>query len=591
MEQNFFLNVARSVTGYAWVDALDGFTKNNALAISQKYGFPDQLSCVLAARNVDESEAERFIDPKLRDLLPDPLLLTDMGKAAERIEVAIINREKVAIFGDYDVDGACSTAILARFLRFFGIVHRIYIPDRITEGYGPNALAMEALATEGYSLIITVDCGANSAEAIQAARHAGSDVVVLDHHQMDTVHSAANALVNPNRPDDLSDQGHLCAAGVVFLTLVQICRQLRNQVERLPDLLSYLDLVALATICDVVPLKGVNRAFVRKGLQVARMMNNCGLSKLVDAAKIGEPLNSFHLGYLLGPRINAGGRIGDQALGARLLTIDNEVEAQVIAEKLDRLNLERKDIELKHIAEAEANLISELEGGALPAVIVVSGADWHPGIVGLLSARIKERYQRPTIALAVKSDGRAIGSGRSIEGYDLGSAVRRAVEIQLAIKGGGHAMAAGITIANENIELFKRWMCEQASSQISTLDQRKTLKIDGVLSADSASEELYTLLEKAGPYGNGNPNPVFVVMNHRIIDIREIGKGHLALSLGNITGRRLKAIAFRAIGSPLGDFLLENRGSSVHVAGNLSINHWNGTASPQFRIIDAAITN
>ncbi|WP_273724081.1 single-stranded-DNA-specific exonuclease RecJ [Bartonella sp. AU18XJBT] len=586
----YFLNVESSACGQAWLDALDVQGINNARAISQKFGFPDQLARVLSARDVDESEAVAFINPTLRTLMPDPESFKDMQCAAERIVKALLNQEQVAVFGDYDVDGACSSALIARFFRYFGIEVKIYIPDRIVEGYGPNEQAMRMLVQEGARLIITVDCGANSPDAVKAARLAGADVVILDHHQMSEIHQEAVALVNPNRPDDFSKQGHLCAAGVVFVTLAWVHHLLRKKQfqGKLPDLLSMLDLVALATICDVVPLQGVNRAFVIKGLQVARSMHNLGMTALTKVARIGEPLNSFHLGFLLGPRINAGGRIGDQALGARLLSCENKDEADRIAEQLDRLNYERQEMENIQLAQAESYIASLYQDQEIPLSLVISHKEWHPGIIGILASRLKERFFCPVFAIALKEDGNGVGSGRSINGIDLGALVREAVTLNLLEKGGGHSMAAGITIQSTKIEIFRKWLEEKVFGMVSELRAKKSLSIDGSLSASGVNETLFELLEKAGPFGTGNATPVFVLPSHRLVNLSEVGKGHLRLIVSNIEGKKLQGIAFRAVGTSLGDFLFENIGEMIHLAGHLSLNYWNGTINPQLRVIDAA---
>ncbi|WP_375679196.1 MULTISPECIES: single-stranded-DNA-specific exonuclease RecJ [unclassified Bartonella] len=586
----YFLNVESSACGQAWLDALDVQGINNARAISQKFGFPDQLARVLSARDVDEAEAVAFINPTLRTLMPDPESFRDMQCAAERIVKALLNQEQVAVFGDYDVDGACSSALIARFFRYFGIEVKIYIPDRIVEGYGPNEQAMRMLVQEGARLIITVDCGANSPDAVKAARLAGADVVILDHHQMSEIHQEAVALVNPNRPDDFSKQGHLCAAGVVFVTLAWVHHLLRKKQFQgpLPDLLSMLDLVALATICDVVPLQGVNRAFVIKGLQVARSMHNLGITALTKVARIGEPLNSFHLGFLLGPRINAGGRIGDQALGARLLSCENKDEADRIAEQLDRLNQERQEMENIQLAQAESYIASLYQGQETPLSLVISHKEWHPGIIGILASRLKERFFCPVFAIALKEDGNGVGSGRSINGIDLGAIVREAVTLNLLEKGGGHSMAAGITIQSTKIEIFRKWLEEKVSLMVSQLRAKKSLSIDGSLSASGVNEALFELLEKAGPFGAGNATPVFVLPSHRLVNLSEVGKGHLRLIVSNVEGKKLQGIAFRAVGTSLGDFLFENIGEMIHLAGHLSLNYWNGTINPQLRVIDAA---
>lgn len=587
-EQNF-LGVARSAIGRRWIASLDREGVNDALTMSQKFGIAEPLARVLAARSIPEEEVLNYLDPTLKALTPDPATFVDMEKATERIVQAIDHKEKVAIFGDYDVDGACSSAILYQFLTFFGLDVDIYIPDRIVEGYGPNPQAMKMLSDNGASLIVTVDCGANSAEAIKAAREKGVDVVVLDHHQMGEVHEEAYALVNPNRPDDRSGQGYLCAAGLVFITVAWTLKKIRQQRKHrdLPDILCYLDLVALATVCDVVPLVGVNRAFVTKGLKVARMMSNPGIAALSRVARIGEPLNVFHLGFLLGPRINAGGRIGDQALGARLLTAKTEGEANAIAEELNTLNQERQAIEAKQLLEAESDLQS-LELDESPSVIVVSHEGWHPGIVGILAARLKEKFRCPTFAIAIKADGSATGSGRSIAGVNLGELVREAVELNLLEKGGGHAMAAGVTILKSKIDEFRKWLGQKLSARVNDLHAHETLSIDGLLSASGATKELYEMIEKAGPFGSGNPLPIFVLPSHRLSDVREVGSGHLLMSLSNIEGKKLKAIAFRAVGTDLGNFLISHLGKNIHIAGNLNLNYWNGQASPQLRVIDAA---
>ncbi|WP_375671117.1 single-stranded-DNA-specific exonuclease RecJ [Bartonella sp. SD1336NMGDW] len=586
----YFLNVESSACGQAWLDALDVKGINNARAISQKFGFPDQLARVLSARDVDEAEAVAFINPTLRTLMPDPESFRDMQCAAERIVKALLNQEQVAVFGDYDVDGACSSALIARFFRYFGIEVKIYIPDRIVEGYGPNEQAMRMLVQEGARLIITVDCGANSPDAVKAARLAGADVVILDHHQMSEIHQEAVALVNPNRPDDFSKQGHLCAAGVVFVTLAWVHHLLRKKQfqGQLPDLLSLLDLVALATICDVVPLQGVNRAFVIKGLQVARSMHNPGITALTKVARIGEPLNSFHLGFLLGPRINAGGRIGDRALGARLLSCENKDEADRIAEQLDQLNQERQEMENIQLAQAESYIASLYQDQEIPLSLVISHKEWHPGIIGILASRLKERFFCPVFAIALKEDGNGVGSGRSINGIDLGALVREAVTLNLLEKGGGHSMAAGITIQSTKIEIFRKWLEEKVSLRVSELHAKKSLSIDGSLSASGVNEALFELLEKAGPFGTGNATPVFVLPSHRLVNLSEVGKGHLRLIVSNVEGKKLQGIAFRAVGTSLGDFLFENIGEMIHLAGHLSLNYWNGTTNPQLRVIDAA---
>ncbi len=587
-----FLGVEQSATGLKWIDRLGPRETNVALAIAQNHGIPDLVTRVLAGRGVGLDDAAAFMEPTIKSLMPDPASLTDMEKAAERIARAVAKRERVAIFGDYDVDGACSSAILSRFLSHYGIANRIYIPDRIFEGYGPNPAAMQELAQQA-SLIVTVDCGTNSTAAIDAAKAASADVVVLDHHQVGgELPSAAHAVVNPNREDDLSGQGHLCAAGVVFLTLVQTLRTLRDQrmatAALAPDLLSLLDLVALATVCDVVPLKGLNRAFVVKGTLVARAQQNVGLAALARVARIGEPLNAFHFAYLIGPRINAGGRIGDAGLGARLLTLDDPNEAARIAAELDRLNQERQAMETVMLEQAEAEAMVELSAASGPAFVVTASDDWHPGIVGLIAARLKEKSRRPAFAIAFNANGTGSGSGRSINGFDLGKLVRNAVEQGLLVKGGGHAMAAGITVERAKLGALRAFFEANAGEMVGELRGNESLAVDGALSAAGATVALFELMERAGPYGSGHPQPVLVLPHHRLVDAREVGSSHIRATLAAADGTRISAMAFRATASPLGDFLFKHLGQTIHVAGNLSLNHWNGSTSAQFRILDAA---
>jgi single-stranded-DNA-specific exonuclease len=466
----------------------------------------------------------------------------------------------------------------------------IYIPDRIFEGYGPNPEAMRELAGRGATLIVTVDCGTNSPVAIDAGRQAGADVVVLDHHQLGGALPEAVAVVNPNREDDLSGQGHLCAAGVTFLALVQTARELRIRGNSdAPDLLGYLDLVALATVCDVVPLIGVNRAFVVKGLLAIRRQENAGIAALTRVSRIGEPVNTFHLSFLIGPRINAGGRIGDAALGSRLLATDDPVEAGRIAETLDRLNQERQTMEQEMLSEARAEADLELAAGDGPAVVVTASDKWHAGIVGLIASRLKDHARRPAFAVAFNANGIGTGSGRSVSGFDLGRLVRAAAAEGLIVKGGGHAMAAGITVERTKLGLLRAFFEERAAVEVVRLRTEESLEIDAALSAEGATLSLLDALEAAGPYGAAHAAPVLVLPRHRLVDVRFVGNGHIRAELQSASGGRLPAIAFRAENTAVGDFLIKNRGGTVHVAGSLAGNHWNGNRSTQFRIQDAAI--
>jgi single-stranded-DNA-specific exonuclease len=584
--QRAFLGVERSVSGQRWVSRLDQAGQNRALAISQVHGFSDLIARVLAGRGVTMDDAVAFLEPTIRSLMPDPDTLTDCSRAAARLAYAIRNRERVAIFGDYDVDGAASSALMFRFLRHFGVEAEIYIPDRIFEGYGPNPAAINQLIDNGARLIVTVDCGSTSHDSLAAAEARRIDVVVIDHHQVGAQLPPCVALVNPNREDDLSGQGHLCAAGVVFLVLVNAMRQLRESGDTRVasfDLLALLDLVALATVCDVVPLKGLNRAYVVKGLVAARHMQNPGLS-----AGLGGPVTPYHFGFLIGPRINAGGRIGDAALGSRLLTLDQENAAEQIAARLDELNRERQAMEIAMLAEAEAEALAEYGNGESASIIVTARENWHPGIVGLLAARLKEKFRRPAFAIAFDPNGKGTGSGRSISGFDIGRIIRAAVDAGLLAKGGGHAMAAGLTIERANLGRLRHFFEEKAEAAIKDLVSAETLKIDGALGAAGANLALIDQLEQAGPYGAGHPQPVFALPAHRLRDSRQVGANHVKITLEGQDGSRAEGIAFRALETPLGDLLLSGRGTSIHVAASISADLWQGTRRVQLRVIDAA---
>ncbi|WP_155294020.1 single-stranded-DNA-specific exonuclease RecJ [Rhizobium rhizogenes] len=589
--QRAFLGVERSVSGNRWVSRLDQAGQNRALAMAQTYGLPDLIARVLAGRGVGVDEAMAFLDPTIRSLMPDPYLLTDCEKAAGRLLRAVKTGETVAIFGDYDVDGAASSALLYRFLTHFGVPASIYIPDRIFEGYGPNPAAINQLIDNGATLIVTVDCGSTSFESLEAAKARNIDVVVIDHHQVAHELPHCHALVNPNREDDLSGQGHLCAAGVVFLVLVAALRQLREAGDarvRSIDLLAWLDIVALATVCDVVPLKGLNRAYVVKGLIAARHQGNPGLAALFRKAGLGGPVSPYHFGFLIGPRINAGGRIGDAALGARLLTLDDTSEAETIAEKLDELNRERQAMEAAMLQEAEAEALAEYGNGDGASVIVTARENWHPGIVGLIASRLKDKFRRPAFAIAFDPMGKGTGSGRSINGFDMGRMVRAAVDAGLLVKGGGHAMAAGLTVERGNLGKLRAFFTEKAERQVPGLVANETLKIDGALGASGATVDLIDQLETAGPYGSGHSQPIFALPSHRLRDSRLVGQSHIKVTLEAQDGGRLDGIAFRAAETPLGELLMSCRGSQIHVAGTLGADHWQGNRRVQLRVTDAA---
>jgi len=588
-----FPGTSRTASGRSWAYRLDERGEMLASALAQAHGLPDLVARVLAGRGVTLDAVEGFMTPRLRDLLPDPDTLRDMQPAVDRLVQAVHSREPVAIFGDYDVDGACSSALLASFLEACGVAVRIHIPDRITEGYGPNAQAIRALAEDGARLLVSVDCGTASHEPFAEARRLGLDVVVLDHHQAPEALPEVMALVNPNRQDDLSGLGHLCAAGVVFITLVGLNRALRNTghapAEEAFALMGALDLVALATVADVVPLIGLNRAFVRQGLTVMRQRGRVGLTALLDVAGLETAPQAWHLGFLVGPRINAGGRIGDAALGAKLLMTHDPGEAQRIAGVLDQLNRARQAIEQDAVAEPVAQAEAALHQDTQAALLVTSSPEWHPGIVGLAASRLKERFRRPAFAFAIDEAGIATGSGRSIIGADLGRAVRAAVDAGIARKGGGHAMAAGATVSADALGAFAAFITERLATDVADAADNDRLMLDAPLTAAGAQVALMDALDQAGPYGAGCPEPVFALTEHRIVSVREVGSnGHLRARLADGGGATIDAIAFRAAGTDLGNMIQGAVGTPLHVCGTLSRNAWGGRERVEMRLIDAA---
>jgi len=590
------LGVERSATGRAWRDRLDDRGNARALAMVQRHGLSELLARVVAGRGVEVDDVAGYLDPSLRTLLPDPYVVTDMEAAAVRIADAVVRGESIAIFGDYDVDGATSAALLASFLRSAGADPLIHIPDRIFEGYGPNVGAIQSLADRGARLLVTVDCGTTSLEPITQAKRMGLDVVVIDHHQADEVLPPAVAIVNPNRLDDLSKLTYLAAVGLVFLTIVAINRELRRRgfwtgARAEPDLLGFLDLVALGTVADVVPLKGLNRAFVAKGLLAMRRRERIGLTALMDVGRLSGPPESWHLGFLLGPRINAGGRIGRADLGVNLLLEQDSIEATRMAEELDRLNRERQAIEQATLGHAEAEAMAALGLEEKGAVVVTASEGWHPGIVGLVAARLKERFGRPAFAIALEPGDSGTGSGRSIAGVDLGRAVRQAVAEGLLVKGGGHAMAAGVTLRRSALAPFRAFLEDKLSHDVEVARRDNALLIDAAMTANAATSEFHAAIASAGPFGAGNPEPIVALPSHTIVFVEQVGQAHVRVRFKSGEGATINAIAFRAAGQNLGDALLKNRGQKVHVAGTLALDRWQGRERVQLRIIDVATTD
>ncbi|MFL6795795.1 MAG: single-stranded-DNA-specific exonuclease RecJ [Xanthobacteraceae bacterium] len=592
--RRLFLGVERSACGRAWRDRLDEQGQGRAVAIAQRHeDVPELLARILSGRGVDLADVATFLDPTVRALMPDPHTLSDMRSAAHRLADAVVQGEKVAILGDYDVDGATSAALLGRYLQRCGIIPLVHIPDRLFEGYGPNAEAVRALAGRGATLLVTVDCGTGSHEPLAEAQRLGLDVIVVDHHLADELLPPALAVVNPNRHDDMSGLGHLAAVGLVFMTLVALNRELRARgfwtIQRPePDLLSYLDLVALGTVADVVPLRGLNRAFVVKGLIALRRRDQPGLTALMDVARLAGPPESSHLGFMLGPRINAGGRIGRATLGTDLLMLDDASECARIAAELDRLNRERQSIELAAVAQAEAEAMAALGIEEKGAVVVTASEAWHPGVVGLVAARLRERFGRPAFAIAMDPNGSGTGSGRSIPGVDLGRAVRDAVGRGLLVKGGGHPMAAGVTLRAQQLTAFRAHLEDTLGAAVRAARLEDALLVDGAITAGAANKEILAIIARAGPFGAGNAEPVVVLPAHTLVHAEEVGQGHVRVRLRSGDGATIDGIAFRAGSQPLGRALMQGRGQSVHAAGTLCLDRWNGSERVQLRLLDVA---
>jgi single-stranded-DNA-specific exonuclease len=589
-----FLGVTLSATKKLWRDRLDARGAARALAIAQRYQLPEMLARVIAGRGIDIDAVDDFLDPTIRKLMPDPSTVTQMEAAAKRIADAAVRGEKIAIFGDYDVDGATSAALLAWHLRHCGLDPLIHIPDRIFEGYGPNVEAVRALAAKGATLLATVDCGTTSIEPLAEAKELGMDVVVIDHHQTGDELPVVDALVNPNRPDDLSGLGHLAAVGLVFVTLVAVNRELRarnfwTSEKPEPDLLGMLHHVALGTVADVAPLLGLNRAFVAKGLIAMRRRDHVGHTALMDVARLNGPPEAWHLGFMLGPRINAGGRIGRADLGVRLLLEGDVSEAAKIAAELDRLNIERRVIEQAAEAQAEAEAMAALGLEDKGAVIVTASEGWHPGVVGLVASRLKEKFSRPAFAIALEPGGLGTGSGRSIPGVDLGKAVRQAVHDGILLKGGGHAMAAGVTLKKERLAEFRAYIESALAADVAQARHVNELFIDGAVSARGVTTDLVNTLNRAGPFGSGNPEPVIALPSHELVYADEVGQAHLRLRFKSGDGAIVNGIAFRALGQKLGNALIENRGQLLHVAGSLTVDRWQGAERVQLRVADVAV--
>lgn len=581
--------VERSLTGKAWRWRAGNMELGQGVA-----GLEDDIvTQLLLARGVTRDDLARHRSPSLRSFLPDPSLFADMDLAAERVAEAVLAKETVTVYGDYDVDGATSAALLIRLFRMLGHEARHYIPDRLLEGYGPSGEALVRLGAEGSSLVVTVDCGAMAFDALAAAHAAGIDVIVVDHHKCAAELPRAFALVNPNRLDECDEaaaHGHLAAVGVAFLLAVAVVRTLRRRgfFERRaePDLMSLLDLVALGTVADVAPLHGLNRAFVAQGLKVMARRANKGLAALIDASRLTHPPSCSDCGFALGPRINAGGRVGEATLGVRLLTTEDPDEARAIAAQLSQLNEERRAIELAVQEAAEAQLAAQHNR----AVVVVAGRGWHPGVIGIVAGRIKEKTGKPTLVIALDDDGaQGKGSGRSIAGVDLGAAVIGARDSGLLVAGGGHAMAAGLTVAGDKLEALAEWLDDRLAAAVARASAEQTTLLDLSLAPGGLTPELVATLDSAGPFGVGWPGPRVAVGPVHLIKSDVVGNDHLRLIAGGHDGGSFKAIAFRMAQSDLGQALLHGaKGRRLWLAGRAKIDDWGSRPQAELHLEDAA---
>jgi len=589
-----FLGVDNSLSGKVW--RARPVDEALASAHAQKLHSHELIGRLLAGRDVPLEGAELFLNPTLKDLFPDPSSFADMDVAAAAILDAIVSGRPTAVFADYDVDGGTSAAMLARYFRAWGRELILYVPDRLMEGFGPTPGAFRTLKQNGAELVVTVDCGAAAIEALKTANEIGLDVVVLDHHLMHDDHTPPMlALVNPNRPDDTSGQGHLAAAGVVFVMLAALNRLARQRGVAprggLPDPMKWMDLAALGTLCDMAPLKGVNRAFVTRGLKVLEGLQNEGLRALADVAGIEAPKSVYHATFVLGPRLNAGGRIGDPWIAARLLATDDRAEAIRLAELLQHLNTERKEVEANIQAAAIKQVEQRLALKPDAGVIVAGGEGWHPGVIGIVAGRLKEKFHRPAVVIGW-GEGLgpvARGSGRSVPGVNLGELISRAAKQGLLLSGGGHAMAAGLAIDPGRIDELRDYLEAETISATAELAEARVLEIDGAMGAGAATGELLDLIERVGPFGSQAPEPLFAVPNVRPVGARRVGENHVAFDMVGEDGARLRAIAFRVADGPEGVALFQGR--QIHVAGRLRADTWRGKGAVQIEVVDIALVS
>ena len=596
LEQNLSLRTEvgaeRSALGKTWI--LNDADERQVLRISQGYDLPLHISEILVSRGIVYEDVAQFLDPSLKVQLPNPSILKDMDKAAERIADAVITGQKLAVFGDYDVDGATSTALLKRFFKMIGHDIRVYIPDRIDEGYGPNIGAFQTLKDEGAEVCLTVDCGITAFEPIEAATDMGLEMIIFDHHAAEPKLPKAYACVNANRLDDESGLGHLAAVGVAFLAIVAINRCLRdkgyykNKGMGEPKLPLLLDLVALGTVCDVVPLTDVNRAFVAQGLKVMGMRQNLGLKTLADVAGVNEMPKAFHAGFMLGPRINAGGRVGEASTGSVLLSTEDAVEAHELANKLNHYNQERRDIEAAVLEQAIEQI--ETRGHEDDYIVIAAGEGWHPGVVGIVASRLKEKYNKPAAVIGLDDQGIGKASARSVSQIDLGNIVIAARQNDILVAGGGHKMAAGFTVMQDQVDAFRDFVNQRIIKQLDGEPLRADMRLDGLLTVSGLNLPFVKQVEQLAPFGAANPEPRFMLDNIKIARPTVVGEHHIRCYLQDMAGgQSITGIAFRAVDTPLEAVLLKSKDKPVSLAGYASINLWQGRESVQFQILDGRV--
>ena len=577
-----------SVSGKNWISK--GFNSNEIDFFKTNYFLDEIVAKLLSIRKIKKEEVKFFLEPTIKNILPNPYILKDMDKAVERTEKAILKTEKIGIFGDYDVDGATSTAILGKYFELLNIPFEIYIPDRKNEGFGPNKNAFLNFIKLGVNLIFTVDCGTLSHEPMDFAKKKNIDVIILDHHQSETKLPSAHSIVNPNRFDDRSDLNYLCAAGVCFMFLIALNKRLRDHnwfssnLIKEPELMDILDLVSLGTVCDVVPLIGLNRAIVHQGLKILKRKQNLGLKTLIEVSNIESNITSYHLGYVLGPRINAGGRVGKSTHGANLLLNQNPKDSFKLAVELNLYNKERQILE----SELLKKILNTKYDNSSDPVIILNGENWHEGIIGIIAARMKEKFNKPAIVISV-NNGIGKGSGRSIHGFDLGSTVIGGVQSGLLIKGGGHKMAAGFTIDANKIDEFKEFVFKKFKSININLEEKKNYYFDTEVSPSAVNIDFFYKVNLLAPFGSGNPEPRFVIRDLKLVNSKIVGEKHIKNVLVGSDSSTIKAISFNSVETDLGSYLLKKNIKPFDIAGKLSLNEWRGQKNVEFIIDDISV--